>query len=200
MNTNSVLDASFSIFGAVVIVMTLSIVTVSWIFIAKRISKSNKEIEEFKPLDLKIDLNMDESQSRIRLSQAYFEIFSQYHEQGLRQSQNSFTFSMVCGLFGLIVIISAFGTVFYDMMSDGTTFDFWKPAILIFPGILIEVITVLILQQSHKARELMVGFFEKIQHDQSFNLALAQCALIEDQKEEDKIRIALIRKLVENGK
>lgn len=112
-------------------------------------------------------------------------LLESYHSQALQQASIQFWFSVIASVLGLVFI---FTIIFFE---ENTT---WYEYILkTFPGVIVEVISVLFINQAKETRERATNLFKELNYDSKIekSVAIADTIENEDMKSNVKAKIAL---------
>ncbi|BCT67320.1 hypothetical protein [Nitrosospira sp. NRS527] len=106
--------------------------------------------------------------------------FDDYHQQSINQSRISFWFSLAFASIGFILIATS---VF--AYSDKSGY------LGVVAGTIIDVVSGLFFYQSHKARQLMSDFFDKLRSDRKLEESLKLCETIDSAQMRNALKLKL---------
>ncbi len=114
-------------------------------------------------------------------------LWDEYHQQGLRQSRQSFLFSLVFAGVGFAVVVSGILRV-----QQGTAITSQASAFVsLTAGTIVDVVSVLFFTQSNRARRLMAEFFDKLIADRKFSESIRLAQMITNSDLKGKVQALL---------
>jgi hypothetical protein len=123
-------------------------------------------------------------------------LLEKYYIQVLKQSEISFTLSVVFSIFGFIIIILPI-IKFYILSPTSTQTGGEVEYIPIIAGVIIEIVSTLMLTQTNEARKTMINFSDKIREDNKLKESLKMIDTIKDENIQNKVKAIVVLKFAE---